>query len=254
MTNDRLLQVLSGPTAGPLVFAFPPSGAGPSLFRRWLPARPPGLELVVIHTPGRESRIGEPPVCSLTPLADEIADAIDGYAQRPYVIFGHSLGSLLGREVAVRLRRRSRPVSALVAACSAPPDVEGDPALDDPDDKILIETLRDWGAVPEEMADEDLVEVVLPAVRADMALARSCRLGRPPTAEDRLDIPIIAIVGDEDPLADVQSTGWAPWTDAAHTAHVMSGGHFFPFERPEAVLEILTRDAGHPGAPGPRTA
>ena len=182
---------------------------------------------------------------------DDIAAAIDAYAERPYVIFGHSLGALLGREVAWRLRRRSRPVSSLVAACSAPPDVEGDPTLADPDDQTLIKTLREWGATPDAMADEDVAEVILPAMRADMVLARSCRLGRPPTADDRLDIPIIAITGDQDPLVDVQCQGWAPWTDAAHTAHVMPGGHFFPFERPAAVLEILTREAGRPGGSRP---
>ncbi|MEU9379844.1 alpha/beta fold hydrolase [Streptomyces sp. NPDC048279] len=243
--------MISGPTTGLLVFAFPPSGSGPALFRRWLPVRPPGLELVAIHTPGRESRFSEPPVSSLIPLADDIAAAIDAYAERPYVIFGHSVGALLGREVAWRLRRRSRPLSLLVAAGSAAPDVVFDTTLADADDQTLIEALREWGATPDDMVDEDVAEVILPVMRADMAVAESCRLGRPPTADDRLDIPIIAITGDKDPGAEIHCRSWAAWTDAAHAAHVVPGGHFFPFEQPAAVLEILARDAGRLGGPRP---
>ncbi|TXS45075.1 thioesterase [Streptomyces sp. uw30] len=249
MSTDRLLQVISGPTTGLLVFAFPPSASGPALFRRWLPFRPPGLELVAIHTPGRESRFAEPPVSSLTPLADDIAAAIDAYAERPYVIFGHSVGATLGREVAMRLRRRSRPLSMLVAAGSAAPDILGDTTLADADDQTLIGALREWGVTPDDMVDEDVADVILPVMRADMAVDRACRLGRPPTAEDRLDIPIVAITGDDDPMAEINYRSWAAWTDAAHSAHVVPGGHSVPFEQPAAVLEILVREAGRLGGP-----
>ncbi|HTJ69381.1 MAG TPA: alpha/beta fold hydrolase [Actinospica sp.] len=250
MPTDRLLQVIFGPTKGPLVFAIPPSGSGPSLFRRWLPDRPAGLELVAIHAPGRESRFAEPAVSSRTTLVDEIAAAIDEYAERPYVIFGHSAGALLAREVAWRLRQKSRPVSLLVAAGSAAPDVVFDTTLADADDATVIGAMRAWGAIPDDMLDEDVAEVILPVMRADMAVAEACRVGRPPTDEDRLDIPIIAITGEDDPAAEIHVRSWAAWTDAGHAAHVVPGGHFFPFEHPAAVLEILARGAGRPGGPG----
>jgi surfactin synthase thioesterase subunit len=251
LSTDQLLQVISGPTTGLLMFAFPPSGSGPSLFRQWLPVRPPGLELVAIHAPGRESRYAEPLVSSLTPLADDIAAAIDDYAERPYIIFGHSAGALLGREVAWRLRRRSRPLALFVAAGSAAPDVVFDTNLSEADDDTLIDALREWGAIPADMLDEDVADLLLPVMRADMAVAESCRRPRPPTADDRLDIPIIAITGDNDPAAEIHCRSWAAWTDAAHAAHVVPGGHFFPFEQPAAVLEILTRDVGRIGGSRP---
>lgn len=251
LSADRLLQVISGPTTGLLVFAFPPSGSGPALFRRWLPVRPPGLELVAIHTPGRESRFAEPPASSLTPLVDDIAAAIDAYAERPYVLFGHSAGALLAREVAWRLRRASRPVSLLIAAGSAAPDVVFETTLDGADDQTLINALREWGATPDDMLDDDVADMILPVLRADLAVAETMRLGRPPMAADRLDIPIIAITGENDPAAEIHCRSWAAWTDAAHAAHVVPGGHFFPFEHPAAVLEILARDAGRMGGPRP---
>lgn len=249
MVRDPLLRVISGPTTGLLVFAFPAAGSGPSIFRRWLPHRPPGLELVAIHAPGREDRCIEPPVSSVTPLADDIAAAIDRYGDRPYVIFGHSAGALLGREVAWRLTQRARPLRMFVAAGSAAPDTVVD-SLAEADDDILIGAMRDWGGIPDAMLDDDVLEVILPCLRADMAVAQSCRRDHPPTADDRLDIPIIALAGADD-LAiywpDCQR--WSTWTDAASIAHQVPGGHFFPFEQPAAVLDYLQRDPERPGEP-----
>jgi len=249
LVRDPLLRVISGPTTGLLVFAFPAAGSGPSIFRRWLPHRPPGLELVAIHAPGREDRCIEPPVSSVTPLADDIAAAIDRYGDRPYVIFGHSAGALLGREVAWRLTQRARPLRMFVAAGSAAPDTVVD-SLAEADDDILIGAMRDWGGIPDAMLDDDVLEVILPCLRADMAVAQSCRRDHPPTADDRLDIPIIALAGADD-LAiywpDCQR--WSTWTDAASIAHQVPGGHFFPFEQPAAVLDYLQRDPERPGEP-----
>lgn len=251
LSTDRLLRVVSRRTTGLLVFAFPPSGSGPSLFRRWLPDRPSGLELVAIHAPGREDRCTEPAVSTVAPLADDIAEAIDRYGERPYVIFGHSAGALLGREVAWRLRQRARPLSLFVAAGSAAPDVAFGSSLADADDTTLLDALRDWGGTPDDVLGPDAIDVFLPCLRADMALAESCRRNHPPTADDRLDIPIIAITGTDDPAAEFHCQSWSAWTDAASVAHVVPGGHFFPFENPRAVLEILAREAsllgGHTG-------
>ncbi|GAA1647210.1 thioesterase II family protein [Saccharothrix algeriensis] len=232
-----------------LVFAFPPSGSGPSLFRRWLPFRPSGLELVAIHTPGRESRYTEPAVSSVEPLADEIAAAIDEYAERPYVIFGHSAGALLGREVALRLRRRSRPLSLFIAAGSAAPHLVFDSGLAEADDETLLDALRDFGGTPADVLSAEAIELFLPCLRADMALADSCRRAEPPTAADRLDIPIITIAGVDDPAAEFHGDTWALWTDAGTAEHVVPGGHFFPFENPAAVLEIVAGAGSRPGGP-----
>ncbi|HEU5268397.1 MAG TPA: alpha/beta fold hydrolase [Jatrophihabitans sp.] len=248
--SDPLLRAISGPTTGSLVFAFPPAGSGPSIFRQWLPVRPRGLELIAIHTPGREDRCSEPPVSSVKPLADDIAAAIDEYSERPYVIFGHSAGALLGREVAWRLRRSNRPVRLLIAAGSAAPDVTVDDSLAEADDVTLSRVMHEWGGISQEVLNSDAAEVILPCMRADMALANACRRDHPPTAEDRLDIPIAALAGADDSaihLPDCQR--WSTWTDAASTFQVLPGGHFFPFEQPAAVLEFIERDAGGLGGP-----
>jgi surfactin synthase thioesterase subunit len=249
LTRDPLLRPISGPTTGLLVFAFPAAGSGPSMFRRWLPYRPPGLEVVAIHTPGREDRCIEPPISSVTPLADDIAAAIDRYADRPYVIFGHSGGALLGREVAWRLRRRDRPLRLFVTAAAAPPDVPVN-SLAEADDDVLIGALRDWGGVPEALLSEDALEVLLPCVRADMAVSDSCRREYPPTAEDLLDVPIIALAGaDDQAIYWPECRRWLTWTSAPGVAHLVPGGHFFPFERPAAVLGYLERDPDRLGEP-----
>jgi surfactin synthase thioesterase subunit len=253
LVRDPLLRPVSGPTTGLLVFAFPAAGAGPTVFRKWLPHRPPGVELVAVHAPGREDRCFEDPIASVTPLADDIAAAIEQYGERPFAIFGHSAGALLGREVAWRLTRRSRPLRLFVAAGAAP-DAPIGASLADAPDEVLIGAMRDWGGIPEHaLQDEDMLDVLLPCLRADMAMADSCRTSHPPAAQDRIDVPIIALAGAEDEAIhwpDFQR--WKAWTTAATVIHQVPGGHFFPFEQPEAVLDYLVRDPEHLDEPASR--
>jgi medium-chain acyl-[acyl-carrier-protein] hydrolase len=250
LVRDPLLRRISGPTTGLLVFAFPAAGSGPSIFRQWLPHRPPGLELVAIHTPGREDRWIEPAVSSVTPLADDIAAAIDRYGERPFVIFGHSAGALLGREVAWRLEQRERPLRLFVTAGAATPDVVVN-SLAKADDDTLIGAIRDWGGIPDEMlSNEDVLDVILPCLRADMALADDCRRDYPPAADDRLDVPIIALAGaDDEAIHFPDCQRWSTWTNAVSVAHRVPGGHFFPFEQPAAVFDYIERDPEGLGKP-----
>jgi surfactin synthase thioesterase subunit len=55
------LRPLSCADEGPILFAFPPAGAGPNVFRPWLSWLPAHLELVAVKAPGREDRIGQEP-------------------------------------------------------------------------------------------------------------------------------------------------------------------------------------------------
>jgi surfactin synthase thioesterase subunit len=221
---------------GVLLFAFPPAGAGSAIFRRWLPVLPPGIELVALKAPGREDRLAEPPLHGIEPLADAAAEAILAYADRPFAIFGHSMGALLAREVA---RRVPAHLLRLIVVAGAAPPHRPVPSLAGASEAELVRTLGEWGGTPAAvLADPAVFRLFLPCLRADFAVADS---GRRPFAPDELiDTPILALAGTSDPAAPPHTCAeWGRWTRADCTVHVVDGGHFFPFTHADQVLALV---------------
>ncbi|MFD0746120.1 thioesterase II family protein [Phytohabitans flavus] len=107
------------PEAGCVLFCLPYSGGGASMFHDWRAAFPTEIEIAPVRLPGREDRIAEPIDLSPPAIAAAIAERVD----RPYAVYGHSLGARLGFDVVRELRRLgARPPERLYVAAAVPPD------------------------------------------------------------------------------------------------------------------------------------
>lgn len=239
---SRWLRTLSAPQTGPLVFLVPPAGAGPRVFSSWLP-HAGQFELVAVEAPGRERRYGEPAAHTVDSLVEPITSAIAARAHGQYLLFGHSAGALLAREVAERLAAEGMPPSLLVVAGSPPPHlVTG--KLSAATDAELIHQLREWGGTPEAVLSEpELLAVFLPCLRADLAVAESCRRDVSPHPVDLPNVPIVVLSGTQDRSAPPElSATWSAWTTAHTQTYVVPGTHFFPISSPATVLDIITQE------------
>jgi hypothetical protein len=81
-----------------------PHAGGPAPF--YLPmaaALSPGVDVAAIQYPGRQERRAERPIADLMVLADRSCDVLRGQPEMPMTFFGHSMGALVGFEVARRL-------------------------------------------------------------------------------------------------------------------------------------------------------
>jgi surfactin synthase thioesterase subunit len=170
-----------------------------------------------------------------------IADAVVPELDRPWAIFGHSLGALLGFELVRELRRRGARLPALLVASArrAPhlPKRSGHAhALSDAD---LVQHLRELNGTPEEiLANAELMELVLPIVRADLEADETYACGD----EDPLEVPVLAFGGAEDrtfPLEDL--VGWAAHTRGGFDLKLFPGDHFFLHGERAGVLDALSR-------------
>ena len=173
--------VASEPDSRCLIFCLPYSGAGAGAFDRWRRSFPAWLELAAVRLPGREQRLAESP--DLRP--DIIAEAIAARADRPYAIFGHSVGATVGFEVIRALRRLggSRLPLRLYAAAAMPPGVP-DPVAGAGDlgpDECEAALTRLIGAGAHLPDDPELRELVFPALRGDLRWLHryACRPSRP---------------------------------------------------------------------------
>lgn len=218
------------------IVVIPPAGGGATTLRPWASLVDRETEVQVVVAPGRDHRIGEEPFHHVGPVADTIASGLGDLTQ-PYVLFGHSAGALVAREVAARLP--GPHLEHVVVAGAAPPDCGG-PNLALASDEDLLDALRAWGGTPEAvLADVSMAELFLPCLRADLAVAQSCRV---PQADDLVvDVPITALVGADDRFVRrEQADGWRRWTTSSFDLRTVAGGHLFPASNASEVVAIVT--------------
>ena len=220
------------------LFCLPYSGGGASMYFRWQGLLGPRVELAPIHLPGREDRFDEP----LSHAVEAIAAAVADRADRPYAIYGHSMGARLGFEVIRALRRQGArlPFRFYPAACR-PPDVAWPFArcADLPDDDFLHVLVERLNAPAEVLTIPELRELVLPVLRADFAWTAGYQY----RAEPPLAIPVAGLAGADDPEAGpVPMLGWSRHTSASFRLHTLPGDHFFLRPAAAEVTSLLSAD------------
>lgn len=223
----------------PQLVCFPHSGSGASAYREW-PSRLGEMATVLpVQLPGREQRIAEPLLTSAREVVDAMTDPALEVLRAPLVLFGHSMGALLAFELAHVLAARGRPPVHLVVSGYPAPQVGGvQPPMAQLPDERLEEYLHSLhGTDSAVFADRELVELLLPIVRADFTICDTYRFPvRPP-----LEIPLTVLAGRDDrtvPTASLQP--WRATTTATTEFVTLPGGHFYLADQIEAVLDVLT--------------
>ena len=119
------------PQARMRLFCFPYAGGGASIFHRWPGKLPTMVEVCAVLLPGRGNRLTEPPFIQLSPLVQTLTEALLPHLTTPFAFFGHSMGALIGFELARQLRRQQgpSPVHLFVSGREAPqlPSPDADP-------------------------------------------------------------------------------------------------------------------------------
>ncbi len=208
----------------PILVCFPHAGGAASAFYPFVDELTERWQLMIVQYPGRECRYSTQLSSSLLQTADEIAGSLKVYQHRDMVFFGHSMGAKVAFEVAALL---SDKPTMLIASCSPAPDIfpKRGP-LTDYSDAALEEYLHSLGGtVTDLLHNKELMELVLPIIRADFK-----SLDDYTRAVDKrsLDMPILAMVADKDDAVDeTLAKPWGHWTNSEFTTLAVQGDHFY---------------------------
>lgn len=222
------------------LFCFPHAGAGASVYRAWSrPLAAEGFDVCPVQLPGRESRLGEPAHLTIIPLVEALVEGIIPYLDRPYALFGHSMGALVAFELARSLRERGAglPCHLFVSGRIAPQREDPRPKLHDLADVPLLTRLTELGGIPSALrASPELMAFQLPLLRADLAVNEKYQhVSAPPLA-----VPITAFGGEQDPKTDdAEIRGWAEQTSERFSMRTLPGGHFFVHDSMQLLLRCL---------------
>ncbi len=226
------------------LFCFPSAGGGTSSFRGWSESLPPEVLICPVRLPGRESRLSAPPFRSMETLIAALGKAIEPYLPQPYAFFGHSMGAAIAFELSRHLRRRGGPLPAglFVSGARAPQFRLGHVPAPEPADEEFLDELRRLEGVPAAILENrELLQVILPALRADTELYRNyVYVEEPPLA-----CPIRAYGGAGDPNVKPEHlAAWGSQTTAGFSLRTFDGGHFFVDSARDEFLRALAGDLG----------
>jgi surfactin synthase thioesterase subunit len=216
------------PHAEVKLFCFPPAGSGASVYRLW-PARlaPQGIAVYRIQPPGRENRFREERCTDLDRYLDQVLAEIRPLLDGPFALFGHSMGSLIAFGLARRLRRDGLrlPAHLMVSAYRAPQAPPMKVIHELPDSEFIHELRHTYNGIPDQLLHEpEVLSIMLPIVRADLAVAASRRY----EAEAPLECPISAFGGLDDGYVDERQLGeWRAQTSRLFHLQMFPGDHFY---------------------------
>lgn len=227
-----------GSGTGLRLFCFPYAGGGASVYRAWARGLDDVTEVVAVQPPGREARVHEPAHRGIEDLLDDLEAAILPLLDRPFALFGHSMGALVAFELTRRLRRHDRPLPErlLLASFRAPQLPNPNIRIHHLPDEVLKTVLRTEGTPDEVLDNVDLMRALLPTLRADFELCDTYAFA----PEAPLPMPIAVFGG----LSDVRVgrsdlEEWHSQAGAGFALKMFPGSHFFLHTAQEPLLAAV---------------
>lgn len=223
------------------LICLPHAGGAPTLFRQWSADLTARIEILSVQLPGRGSRLREAPFERLDPLLQALVPALlSELTGAPVALFGHSFGGLLAFELVHALQAEGVQTMALfVSACHAPQQLPPDEILCDLPRPELLAALQRLDGMPQELlAEAELLDMILPALRADLAVYETYVYRQRP----KLSVPIIAFGGRNDVrVTPAQLEAWRAQAAGHFERHLFTGNHFYMNDARPQLLQLIER-------------
>jgi surfactin synthase thioesterase subunit len=195
-------------------------------------------EVLCVQYPGRQDRRNEPGIEDIATLADRITEALAGRCDKPMALFGHSMGAVLAFEVARRLEARGAELLTVFASGRRSPGSVRDENVHQRDDNGIVAEMKALsGTDARILGDEELLRMILPAIRSDYRAIERYRCAEGAA----IAAPIVAVTGDNDPRTTLdEARAWARHTTGDFQLTVLPGGHFFLADHQAEILRLVS--------------
>lgn len=230
------------PQAKLRLFCFHHAGGGALSFRPWLNDLPSSVEVCLIELPGRGTRMKEALFTQFEPLIQALEKALLPSLNKPFVFFGHSMGAAVSFELARRLYQNYRltPLHLYVSGHRAPQIPDPEPPIHNLPEPAFLNELRRYNGTPKEVLDNsELMELLVPILRADFAVLENYLY----TPSAPLDCSITAFGGLQDwKVTRENLAAWQQQTNGAFSLQMFPGDHFFVYSSQSLLLQRLCKE------------
>ncbi|MCA1852371.1 MAG: hypothetical protein LC647_08250 [Beggiatoa sp.] len=159
----------------------------------------------------------------------------------PFAFFGHSMGALIGFELARQLRRQHgpSPVHLFVSGRGAPQIPPPEPPIHAlPEPQFIAEVQHFNGTPTEVLQHPELMQLLIPTLRADFAVCETYTY----TTDAPIDCSISAFGGLQDrKVSRERLEAWRDQSRASFSLCMFPGDHFFLHTAEPLLLETIAQ-------------
>lgn len=211
------------------VFLLPYAGASATVYSAFRKCKPENIEFNFLELPGRGTK-SDRPMCTDFPtvvnqLFEEITELL---VDQPYVLFGHSMGSLLAYELYYKITKEGfRAPDGLILSGRIPPDLcIHMKKVADYSENDFVKEVSVYGGLPDEVKEnKELRDYFVPILRADFKLIENYIYHE---RQKPILCDLIVLYGENDPSTPAEDMmQWRKKAGGRFTCIELPGEHFF---------------------------
>ena len=169
---------------------------------------------------------------------EQIKGELDG---TPFLIFAHSMGTLITYELLYILKEKANavPFHVFLSGRYTPDVKSNEEHYKLPDDEFLA-MLKMFKGTPKQFFEyPELIKIYLPIIRRDYQAIETYEYKGD---REKFDFDITAMSGREDCIVEpVQLEEWKRFTKKECDVHVYNGDHFYLFKQPELICSEINK-------------
>lgn len=227
------------------IIAIPFAGGNRYSFKKLEKYVPSPIQWVTIELPGRGARFNEPILEDITTMVKDLFEQIKPHIeQETYMIYGHSMGTLLGYELTKMLIQKQckLPECLFFSGRGAPKTAKFKGKSSLPKEEFWKE-VEEMGGLPKELlAHEELLELNYPILKGDFKAIEDYKY-QPMTS--LFPMPLHVCMGEDelgtgaDKVTIVSVKAWNEETEFPQKIQCMRGDHFFILQNPKEVVDRI---------------
>ena len=221
------------------LFCLPFSGGTVYSYQKFKPHFPKSVVMIPVELPGHGKRIREPLLTDIHAMIENLYAQIRPKLQTPYALYGHSLGALLSYLLICKFAREQAPLPfhLFVSGHQGPSIPEKDKNLHLLPRQEFILRLQQYGGIPQEVAEHnELMDLFVPMMKADFQAISEYQY----TPAPKLNLPITVMFGSKDEISREEALAWQEVAAQKIQLQEFSGRHFFIFEHPQAIAQLIS--------------
>jgi surfactin synthase thioesterase subunit len=184
------------------------------------------ISVNTLELPGRGSRSTESLISDLNDMAEDVYQQILKYTVTDYMIFGHSMGAMLGDLVIHKLEERGKnlPIHFLITGCPSPKRRGLRKKLSELTDQDFKKALNLLGGMPNQvLGNHELANYIMPVLRNDISAIDNDVY----TKSRKYNVPLTIFSGTNESLVEEDMVTWQLETSVPIHYQYLEGGHFF---------------------------
>lgn len=196
------------------------------------------IEFIPVELPGRGERFRETLIRDKKEAIHDLFEQIKRKRNKaPFIIFGHSMGAILGLSVAKLFEdHNDKPDCLIVSGNPGPLENYTISQRHNLDDETFKQKIAELGGVPNEIIEnKEAFSFFSKIMRADFECIEKYQDFENKTT---IQAPIYAIMGDQESLAP-RIDNWKKFTNTSFNYQTMKGNHFFIHQNSKEIGRLI---------------